>query len=299
MRKKTGFGGRKNESKGSQGPNSSNTGKRGEGSRRSSGRTSGKFSKTLGSKSKGQSFRPRNTDDGKIRLNKFIANAGICSRRDADELIKEGKISVNGTIITELGIKVGPQDRVKFEGKNLMAEKPVYVLLNKPKDYISTVEDPQGRKTVMDLIKRAAKERIYPVGRLDRNTTGLLMFTNDGELSSKLTHPSFKIKKIYQVTLDRPISGNDVEIIKKGVTLDDGLALVDDIQVLSKDRRILGMEIHIGRNRIVRRIFEHLEYEVTQLDRVMLGPLDKRDLARGKWRHLSEKEVNLLKNVVK
>ncbi len=229
-----------------------------------------------------------------VRLNKFISNAGVCSRRDADILIQEGKIKVNKEVIREMGYKVKPGDKVYYNGKLLKREKAVYILLNKPKDFITTMEDPEGRKTVMSLVKNAADERIYPVGRLDRNTTGLLLFTNDGELAKKLSHPSYEIKKIYQVDLNKPITDEDFEKIKQGLKLEDGLAEVDEIAILSKDKSILGVEIHIGRNRIVRRIFEHLGYDVIRLDRVMYGPLTKKDLARGKWRALTDKEVVLL-----
>ncbi len=231
-----------------------------------------------------------------VRLNKYIANSGVCSRREADKLIADGKIKVNKETITELGYKVQPGDKVYYNGKLLKREKLVYVLLNKPKDYITTMDDPDGRKTVMDLVKNAVPERIYPVGRLDRNTTGLLLFTNDGETAKKLSHPSYEIKKIYQVDLDKPISQVDFEKIQNGLQLEDGEATVDDIAVLSKDKSILGVEIHIGRNRIVRRIFEHLGYDVIRLDRVMYGPLTKKDLPRGKYRFLTDKEIVLLKN---
>lgn len=230
-----------------------------------------------------------------IRLNKYIANSGICSRREADELISKGLVSVNNEVITELGYKVKKSDRVVYNGKRINPEKPVYLLLNKPKDFITTTDDPMDRKTVMNLVGNACEERIFPVGRLDRNTTGLLLFTNDGELAAKLSHPSNEIKKIYQVTLDKPLTKKDEEAILEGLTLEDGPANVDDMQVLSKDRTILGLEIHIGRNRIVRRIFAHLGYDVTALDRVMFAGLDKKDLKRGHYRFLSEKEVIKLK----
>jgi len=230
-----------------------------------------------------------------IRLNKYISNAGVCSRRDADKLISDGKIKVNEKVITELGYQVNQGDKVYYQGKLLRRESLSYVLLNKPKDFITTMDDPQGRKTVMELVKNAGSERIYPVGRLDRNTTGLLLFTNDGELAKKLSHPSYEIKKIYQVDLDKPISQADIEKIQEGVVLEDGKAPVDEVAILSKDRTILGLEIHIGRNRIVRRIFEHLGYEVIRLDRAMFGPLTKKELPRGKWRKLNEKEVIMLK----
>jgi 23S rRNA pseudouridine2605 synthase len=230
-----------------------------------------------------------------MRLNKFIANSGICSRREADVLIQHGEIQVNGEVITELGHKVNRTDKVIYRGKNINPEKPVYLLLNKPKDFITTTEDPMDRKTVMHLISNACEERVFPVGRLDRNTTGLLLFTNDGELAAKLSHPSNNVKKIYQVTLNRPLTANDEKEILEGITLEDGPAKVDDMQVLSKDRTILGLEIHLGRNRIVRRIFAHFGYEVEALDRVIFAGLDKKDLPRGKYRFLSEKEVIQLK----
>ncbi|MDA1267784.1 MAG: pseudouridine synthase [Bacteroidetes bacterium] len=230
-----------------------------------------------------------------IRLNKYVANSGICSRREADELILKGLVVVNGEVIKEMGYKVKKTDHVVFQGKKINPEKPVYVLLNKPKDFITTTEDPMERKTVMKLVENACEERIFPVGRLDRNTTGLLVFTNDGELAAKLSHPSNEIKKIYQVTLNKALTAKDEEDILEGLTLEDGDAKVDDLQVLSKDRNILGLEIHIGRNRIVRRIFAHLGYEVEALDRVMYAGLDKKDLKRGHYRFLSEQEVIRLK----
>jgi 23S rRNA pseudouridine2605 synthase len=235
------------------------------------------------------------TQDNRIRLNKYIANAGVCSRRDADLLIQAGEIKVNGEIITELGYKVNPGDIVKYGKKVLSRQKNVYVLLNKPKDFITTMDDPDNRKTVMNLVENACDERIYPVGRLDRNTTGLILLTNDGELAEKLAHPSNKIKKIYQVDLNKPITQEDFEKIQNGLQLEDGEAKVDDIAIISADKTILGVEIHIGRNRIVRRIFEHLGYEVVRLDRVMYAGLTKKDLSRGHWRYLTEKEVIKLK----
>jgi len=230
-----------------------------------------------------------------IRLNKYVANSGICGRREADELISKGLVVVNGEVIKEMGYKVKKTDNVVFQGKKINPEKPVYVLLNKPKDFITTTEDPMERKTVMKLVENACEERIFPVGRLDRNTTGLLLFTNDGELAAKLSHPSNEIKKIYQVTLDKALTAKDEEDILEGLTLEDGDVKVDDLQVLSKDRNILGLEIHVGRNRIVRRIFAHLGYEVEALDRVMYAGLDKKDLKRGHYRFLSEQEVIRLK----
>ncbi|MEJ8802545.1 pseudouridine synthase [Pontibacter sp. H249] len=234
-------------------------------------------------------------EDGTIRLNRYIANAGVCSRREADSLIEAGEIKVNGEVVTEMGYKVQPSDNVQYGKKILNREKMVYVLLNKPKDFITTTEDPEGRKTVMDLVAKASKERIFPVGRLDRNTTGLLLFTNDGELAQKLTHPSNNIKKIYQVELDKPITKADFQKIVEGIELEDGKAEVDDVALLGESNKFVGLEIHIGRNRIVRRIFEHLGYDVVSLDRVQYAGLIKKDVPRGEWRYLSEKEVIRLK----
>lgn len=230
-------------------------------------------------------------------LNKFIAHAGICSRRDAAELVKFEKVKVNGVVVTEPGHKVSAKDDIKVNGKKIFLEKNlVYILLNKPKDYITTTDDPQGRKTVLDLIRRATSERVYPVGRLDRNTSGVLLLTNDGELSQKLTHPSNEVKKIYHIGLNRPLEKKDFEIIVKGVNLEDGVAKVDALAYAdNKDKTQLGLEIHSGRNRIVRRIFEHLGYDVKNLDRVMFAGLTKKNIERGKWRFLSEKEIRILK----
>jgi len=237
----------------------------------------------------------KSSETQEIRLNKAIANAGICSRREADQLIADGKIKVNGHVVTEMGHKVKPSDKIYYDSKLLKREKLVYVLLNKPKDFITTTKDELNRKTVMQLVNKACEERIYPVGRLDRNTTGLLLLTNDGALAKKLTHPSHKVKKIYQVDLDKPLENEDYQKILSGVELEDGMAEVDEMEVLSKDKRILGIEIHSGKNRIVRRIFEHLGYEVVRLDRAMFAGLTKKDLPRGKWRFLSEKELIQLK----
>jgi 23S rRNA pseudouridine2605 synthase len=233
---------------------------------------------------------------GAIRLNKYIANAGICSRREADDLITAGVISINGEIVTELGTKVMPGDEVKFHEQTLRTEKPVYLLLNKPKDFITTTDDPLERKTVMNLVHDACKERILPVGRLDRNTTGLLLFTNDGDLTKKLTHPSGNITKIYTVELDRNITRDDMQRALHGVELEDGPAAFDAIEFdVSGEKNIVGVELHSGRNRIVRRIFEELGYNVKKLDRVMFAGLTKKDLPRGRWRFLTEMEVNSLK----
>ena len=245
--------------------------------------------------SKKQSTEPK-VDDGLTRLNKYIANSGVGSRRDADELIKMGLISVNGTVITELGSKVKQGDVVRYEDKVLKAEKPVYILLNKPKGFITTTDDPQERNTVMGLVAGACKERIYPVGRLDRNTTGLLLLTNDGELADKLTHPSYKAKKVYKVELDKPLTKNDFVKIQEGVYLQEGKAQVDDLAMLSDDSKTVGLEIHIGWNRVVRRIFESLGYEVLKLDRSVYAGLDKKDVGRGQWRFLKPEEVVRMKH---
>ncbi len=242
--------------------------------------------------------RKESDDDGTIRLNRYIANAGVCSRREADALIEAGEIKVNGQVVTEMGYKVAPSDTIQYGKQILSREKLVYVLLNKPKDFITTTEDPEGRKTVMDLVAKASKERIFPVGRLDRNTTGLLLFTNDGELAQKLTHPSNEIKKIYQVELDKPLAKEDFEKIVEGLELEDGKAQVDDLAIVGDSNKFVGIEIHIGRNRIVRRIFEHLGYDVVSLDRVQYAGLTKKDLPRGNWRYLSEKELIRLKYFV-
>lgn len=244
---------------------------------------------------KGLEAKSKHKDTDEIRLNKYIANAGICSRRDADKLIEGGEIKVNGQVITSLGYKVQRGDKILYNGRTLNPEKPMYVLLNKPKDFITTTDDPYERKTVMQLVENACDERIFPVGRLDRNTTGLLLFTNDGELTESLAHPSNNIKKIYQVTLDKPIAKKDSDIILEGFELEDGPTKVDDLQILSKDKTILGLEIHSGKNRIVRRIFAHFGYDVIALDRVTYAGLTKKDLPRGKYRFLTEKEVINLK----
>lgn len=240
-------------------------------------------------------FKQKEGNKNTIRLNRYIANAGICSRREADKLIEAGEVSVNGKVITEMGYQVQPGDKVKHKNKLLKREKFVYVLLNKPKGFITTTSDPESRKTVMELVKNACDERIVPVGRLDRMTTGLLLFTNDGDMAKKLTHPSHQIKKLYQVELDKRITENDFNQIAEGLKLEDGLATVDDLAVISEDGKTLGIEIHIGRNRIVRRIFEHLGYRVMKLDRVVYAGLTKKDLPRGKWRFLTQREVINLK----
>ena len=230
-------------------------------------------------------------------LNKFIAHAGVCGRREAVEIIKNQEVTVNGVVVIEPGFKVSDKDLVKYKGKKLSAKTTaVYILLNKPKDYITTSDDPKGRKTVLDLIKGATPERVYPVGRLDRNTTGVLLLTNDGELAQKLTHPSYEIKKIYEVTLDKELSKKDFEKVLNGMDLDDGFIKADVLSFLdSKDKKSVGIEIHSGRNRIVRRMFESLGYTVEKLDRVLFANLTKKNVNRGRWRMLNEKEVRLLK----
>ena len=231
-----------------------------------------------------------------LRLNKFLANAGVCSRREADEFIQAGVVTVNGEVVTELGTKILRTDEVKFHDAPVTLEKKVYVLLNKPKDYVTTSDDPQQRKTVMDLVKDVCPERIYPVGRLDRNTTGVLLLTNDGDLASKLTHPKFLKKKVYHVHLDKNITAHDLQQIRDGITLEDGEIKADAVDYADEhDKAQVGIEIHSGKNRIVRRIFESLGYRVTKLDRVQFAGLTKKNLRRGDWRFLTEKEVDMLR----
>jgi 23S rRNA pseudouridine2605 synthase len=237
----------------------------------------------------------RKKDEKSIRLNKYIAQSGVCSRREADKLIEGGKIRVNSKVIKEMGYQVAPGDKVYYGSKLLSKEKLVYVLLNKPKDFITTTDDPHERKTVMSLVATACEERIYPVGRLDRNTTGVLLLTNDGELSKKLTHPSHEIGKVYQVELDVPVTNEHLTKIEEGLDLEDGFIKIDDIALLDNSGQNLGVEIHSGKNRIVKRIFESLGYDVIKLDRVMFAGLTKKDLPRGKWRFLKEKEIIRLK----
>lgn len=236
---------------------------------------------------------------GPVRLNKYIANAGVCSRREADTLIAAGAITVNGQVVTEMGFKVMPTDEVRFGDKVLQREKPVYILLNKPKDYITTMEDEFNRKHVMQLIKGACKERVYPVGRLDRMTTGLLLFTNDGEMAKKLTHPRSGVRKIYHVSLDKNLKPSDLDKIAQGLDLDDGVIQVDEIAYVGDRKNEVGVTLHSGRNRIVRRIFDSLDYQVEKLDRVVFAGLTKKDLPRGSWRFLTQAEVNILKMSIK
>ena len=242
-------------------------------------------------------YKEENIDPNEpIRLNKYLANAGVCSRREADEYIQAGAVLVNGTVVTELGTKVLRSDEVKFRDQPVTMEKKVYVLLNKPKDYVTTSDDPQQRKTVMDLVKNACEERIYPVGRLDRNTTGVLLLTNDGDLASKLTHPKFLKKKVYHVYLDKPVTATDLQKIAEGIELEDGEVHADAIEYASPtDEKQVGIEIHSGKNRIVRRIFESFGYRVVKLDRVQFAGLTKKNLRRGDWRFLTQKEVEMLR----
>lgn len=227
-----------------------------------------------------------------IRLNKFIANAGVCSRREADKLIEAGLIKIDGKVVKEMGYKVQYGERVEYKGELLSTEKKVYILLNKPKDFLTTVSDDRGRKTVMDLLKNAAKERLYPVGRLDRNTTGVLLMTNDGELAQRLAHPSYNIKKVYHAVLDKKLSHEDFLKLQQPIELEDGTITLDDIDYVEGEGKThIGVEIHSGKNRIVRRIFEHFNYEVVRLDRVMFAGFTKKDIPRGKYRFLTEKEL--------
>lgn len=275
------------------------------------GKTEGKYAKKTRSNSKqvkqkgkyidhkerlkkGDPLPNLNTDE--IRLNKYLSNAGICSRREADVLIKTGVVTVNGKIVTEMGYKVKPGDVIQYDGETINAETKRYVLLNKPKGFITTMDDPLGRKTVMQLVKKACKERVYPLGRLDRETTGLLLLTNDGDLAKKLTHPRYKAKKIYQVELNKNVNPADLKKLLDGVLLEDGTSRFDAADFIDdEDSKQVGVELHSGKNRIVRRTFEALGYKVVKLDRVMFAGLTKKDLPRGRYRHLSEREVGFLK----
>jgi 23S rRNA pseudouridine2605 synthase len=234
-------------------------------------------------------------NEDEIRLNKYLSNAGICSRREADVLIQTGVVSVNGNIILELGYKIKPGDVVQYDGETINAETKRYVLLNKPKGFITTMDDPMGRKTVMTLVKKACKERVYPVGRLDRDTTGLLLFTNDGDMAKKLTHPRYQAKKIYHAEVDKPVSKEELEKLKKGLDLEDGRTRFDEAEYVNGNPREIGVELHSGKNRIVRRMFEALGCTVVKLDRVQFASLTKKDLPRGYFRHLTEKEIAFLK----
>lgn len=272
-------------------------GKNGNNSRKPFGKSEGGFKgkpRTQERKSYPK-FNP-NKQTGEVRLNRFVAQSGICSRREADELIAAGLVSVNGVIVTELGTKVMPGDEVKFNGEKIQGEHKVYLILNKPKGYVTTIEDDHAAKTVMELVAGACTERIYPVGRLDKNSLGLLLFTNDGDITRTLTHPSLKKKKIYEVALDKPLTRADFDTLAEGVDLEDGAAYFDEISWLKDDKKSVGVEIHSGRNRIVRRMFEHLGYQVTKLDRVYYAGLTKKNLKRGQWRFLTVDEVNRLKS---
>lgn len=234
--------------------------------------------------------------EGEIRLNRYIAQSGLCSRREADDLIADGKVTVNGVVVTEMGTKVQPTDEVCVNENRVVSEKKVYILLNKPKGFVTTVEDEHAAKTVMDIVKGACAERIYPVGRLDKNSLGVLLMTNDGDLTKTLTHPSYEKRKVYQVTLDKPLTKADMEQIVEGITLEDGFIQADEVSYVNESKKEVGIEIHSGRNRIVRRIFEHQGYTVTKLDRVLFAGLTKKNLKRGQWRFLTPQEVAMLKS---
>jgi len=247
-------------------------------------------------KSSKPSFRHKEKEPEKIRLNRFIANSGVCSRREADELIQNGFISVNGKQIKDLGTKVGYNDDVRYKGKRLSAEKKVYILMNKPKGFVTTVEDPHADHTVLDLVRNACPERVYPVGRLDKETTGVLLLTNDGELTGKLTHPKYERKKIYHVFLDRPVIKNDLFRLTEGIDLEGELVVADAVSYADPDDKTqIGIELHSGQNRVIRRLFESLGYKVRKLDRVYFAGLTKKNVPRGKWRFLSDKEISMLK----
>ncbi len=245
-------------------------------------------------KSKSKPIQKKNEDAG-IRLNKFISNSGICSRREADTFIEHGSVSVNGKLVTEMGYKVQPTDEVRFDGTLISIEKKRYVLLNKPKNYITTMEDDRGRKTVMEIVGNATKERIYPVGRLDRNTTGLLLFTNDGEMAKKLTHPKHNVRKLYHASLDKKLTLADLEKLRGDVIIEGRRVFIDAVSYVDGEKKTeVGIEIHSGRNRIVRKIFEHFGYHVIKLDRVIFAGLTKKNLPRGRWRELTQQEINNL-----
>lgn len=276
-------------------------GKKGEG-KKFGGKPSGKFSEGKRAPRRDEE-RPRSypkynpeRQTGEIRLNRFLAQSGLCSRREADDFITAGLVTVNGVIVTELGTKVSPTDEVKFNDERIQGEKKVYLVLNKPKGYVTTLEDPHADKVVLDLVRGACTERIYPVGRLDKNSLGLLLFTNDGDLTKTLTHPSYQKKKIYQVSLDKPLTRADMERLSEGITLEDGEIYADEISYLTENKQEVGVEIHSGRNRIVRRMFEFLGYTVTKLDRVYYAGLTKKNLKRGAWRFLTREEVDRLKS---
>ncbi|WP_299669835.1 pseudouridine synthase [uncultured Polaribacter sp.] len=266
----------------------------------SRGRQEGKKSTPLNRKSPKKEFKkikeaPKSDESSGIRLNKYIANSGVCSRREADTYIEHGSVEVNGKLVTEMGYKVQPNDTVKFDGTSITPEQKKYVLLNKPKNYITTMDDDRGRKTVMELIANASKERIYPVGRLDRNTTGLLLFTNDGDLAKKLTHPKHNVRKLYHASLDKKLDLRDLEKLRGEVIIEGRKVFIDAVSYVDgQPKSEIGIEIHSGRNRIVRKIFEHLGYKVNKLDRVIFAELTKKNLPRGRWRELTNLEVTNL-----
>lgn len=239
---------------------------------------------------------PKETVPEIYRLNKFLAHAGICSRRKADELIKAGHVKVNGEVSLEVGSKVTRKDKVEYNGKRIFPGKKFYILLNKPKNVISTTNDERGRRTVVDLVRKATNERVYPVGRLDRYTTGLILLTNDGELSQKLAHPSHRVQKLYKATLNKPLTKADLLKLADGIELEEGKTVIDEIAYVDDSKKVIGLELHIGWNRVIRRMFEALGYEVEKLDRVIFAGLTKKDLPRGRWRHLTEKELIRLKH---
>lgn len=243
--------------------------------------------------------KPTNADNGFVRLNKYISNSGVCSRREADKLIATGIVKVNGVVVTEMGVKVGPGDVVHFGEQKIAKEKPMYLLLNKPKGYITTVTDPQKRKTVLDIVGKACKERLYPVGRLDRETTGLLLFTNDGDLTKKLTHPKYQVKKVYHVVLHKNVTKADLEKMVAGIELEDGWVKADVVSYVGdgSDKKQIGIELHSGKNRVIRRMMEALDYSVVKLDRVFFAGLTKKDVPRGKYKFLSQQEVDMLKRL--
>lgn len=266
---------------------------------KSKNRKTGKYPKSKFEKNTGKKPDELPKQGLTVRLNKYLADAGICSRREADKLIESGAVKINGKVVTQLGTKVAPTDKVQYGGETLKREKLQYILLNKPKGFITTSDDPQDRKIVMSLVENACIERIYPVGRLDRNTLGLLLFTNDGDLAKKLTHPRYGVKKIYHVFLDSPLTKNEMLTLASGIELEDGKIQPDKIAYAEgeNDKRQIGIELHSGKNRIVRRMFEHLGHKVIKLDRVFFAGLTKKDLPRGKWRKLTEKEIGLLKRI--
>ena len=263
----------------------------------SEGRGSGSRGKFSPNKSNKKRLKPnpRAKVDDSVRLNRYLANAGICSRREADKLIEAGVVEVNGKVVTELGTKVGPGDTVHYGGEKISTEKPVYILLNKPKDFITTSEDPQNRRTVLQLVNNACKERVFPVGRLDRHTTGVLLLTNDGKVTEKLTHPQNQIKKIYHVVLDKNLGSHDLAQIQEGVSVEGSVVHIDQISYQGESKKELGIETHSGRNQIIRKVFAELGYTVTKLDRVFFAGLTKKNVQRGKWRFLTEQEIQYLK----